>query len=692
MESWRQQVNQPSPSLDSVYSCVEINLPTDRRVQSQVTQIRDTYHIHMANLRHSLFLGALTLVVAQPAPAVTTTPDMVHIRASVRLRAADGVTVVPVETHEWNPLLGRRFLAFVGAFSLDLVATRIDSAHAGLTLSVTTTGATPSTRSGRYSVELDLPATLREIPGKHGANFELTLTPLEFRSQTGSPCEFSPLDSGDFSFDPTANFDLHFTPKSLADAQWNSLKNLLEEDYRVFLEAFDINAPGKIHYFLAPCMTPDFAWDERFGYALDPTRLMALGVYSHEFVSVSPIVAAQTRFLRDWGYAPPFIVEGLAGYFGFPEYETLAAKSRGVLIPLDSLVTTPSYYAAPPAAATSQAASFIKYLADTRGISRVRRLYEESDDLTIRAAFRDIYGVPLATLDSQWQAHLDTLHPPREAYVQRALIEGALNHLDLKREILEGVLGRDANTDDTARTLAYLAPLYSEMGLYAKARDGFRRMCEVLGPRHGQRPLYLHRVADLSIACGNLAEADRAVEELARLDTAQASVAEFTFGRLALLRGDTTKAIEHLNESLRRNQDLAMEAEAAIRLGFIYATPGPFTNPALATANFDQAQRATRLLLQQNPGGSTQLLRLGLALLGSKNFSAARQNLEAALFLEFRAQYHERAILALGNLADAEGKRDEALARYNEITADKLTATGRAEVARWKTAPFRFAK
>ncbi|HSG98890.1 MAG TPA: tetratricopeptide repeat protein, partial [candidate division Zixibacteria bacterium] len=495
----------------------------------------------------------------------------------------------------------RRFSAFVANFSLELTVGAVDSQRVDINAFLATVGSRPDSRTKRFLMELELPAVIDNIRGKAGATYKLRLIPRAYTDIEVGACEYDHRDSGSFKHDPTAYFDLYYVPQSLGDYHWNKVKQLLEGDFRPFREAFDITMPGKIHYFMYPCPTPTIAWDSRFGYYIDPTRLQAHVVYNHEYMGANVLVANLTQLLRVSGYAPPFLAEGLASYFYFNDYETLLAKEQGKLLPLADLLTTWGYYSADPTLAAAQAGSFCRFLADTRGIERFRALYKESDDLTIAGQFIEQYGEPITALESAWLAHLDTLQPTRKQFLKRSGIEAAFGSPRRALDVLETALRWDGSISDTLNTMENMAPYYAELGLYDLALRTYQALFDAAPESSTNRSRYLLRVGYYNMLTGELERARENFTALAQMDSTQAPVARYNLARTALLAGDTTGALADLERMRIEKIEPLLQAEVTLTLAYIYGQPGSFADPDTAAVRFRQAYSAANYLVTNAP-------------------------------------------------------------------------------------------
>ncbi len=615
---------------------------------------------------------AVSSVSAKGAPTVVVQQEGLSVKMNVRvhLRSADSSKVVLVEDRVWDIPLQKRFGGFLANMSVELNVERIDSIRLNLKVFLTTVGSTPDSRSRSFNYELGLPAKIAGLRGKAGATYEITFTPQSFVEQTATECQYNHRDSGSFNIDPTANFDIHYVKNSLGDYHWNKVKELLESEYRPFKKGFDINHPGKIHYYLYPCATSTVAWDPRFGFAIDPTRSQALGVYNHDYMAPAHLVGILTQVMRVYGYAPPFLAEGISGYFYFFDFEALSAVHDSAIIPIRTLLTTQGYYTADPILATSEAASFCRFLADTYGIDRFRKLYSESDDLTIESKIKELYKVSVEELERQWVNYLLQLRPSKKQFVKRARLEAAGNNIDLAITVMQGALVWDTTFFDTLVTLSELATFYSETGKYKIALRTYETLYARAEGNNPKHLYYLLRVGYFQSLLGDYEGAGKTYRTLRESDTLLASVADFNLVRLQIFSGDTAGAIEVLQNLLADETDQVLLAEEGNALGYLLGAPGKHNDPAGSLEAFERAAAAAHYIVKSSPSDGPSRFRLGLAYMGMGELDMAHDYLNLALFLEFRPRYIGRELVALGKLADLQNDRDLALTYYQR--ADSL--------------------
>jgi len=121
------------------------------------------------------------------------------------------------------------------------------------------------------------------------------------------------------------------------------------------------------------------------------------------------------------GRPPAFFEEGVA--VAYDRWSALhegdihaLARSRLMqqrLLPLCSILTTRDFQANDSAIAYIEAGSFVRYLLDTYGPDKMWSLFElprSSERQEIDAAFQEIYGRPIAEMEREWRAFLQTWH------------------------------------------------------------------------------------------------------------------------------------------------------------------------------------------------------------------------------------------------------------------------------------------
>jgi len=580
--------------------------------------------------------------------------------------------------------LGAQLNSFQVNFSLELNVTAIDSPFVNFDCHLVTIGQKPYTLARRHRIEYNLPARLEDIPGKNGSVYQVLISPRRPVVIDTISCPYNPTVAGQFITNPSANFDFYFIEGALADFNWKQTRDYLEAEYVRFRNALDITAPGKVTYYLCPCPVRTVHWDDRFGYAIDPGRASIYTLYGHKFISCDAILTNMMKLLRLWGYSPPLIVEGLAGYFEFTPYETKILAQEGRLPDLHDLLTTAGYYATDPQAAELAAASFIRFLADSHGINKVRQWYEQADDLTIARSFTTIFEMSLDSVQSEWREYVDTISVTRDMFDFYAARAGALLRRSTQQHYLEKMQAYDSDRSDSVSTWTKLSPLYYQSGDYYRAIEGY----QLLVATDTSRPMYFQILGNLNMANGNYDAALAAFDSAYALDTTFVS-APLMKARTLAIQGDTTGALAMTRLYFGRETSIAEKAVFLLQLGELTGAGGPGHDSAAADNYYADALYWTNKIIEQSQPDPVHYLRGGIAALGLRDYPQAQTFLETAHFIETRALLLGEVLLRLGQLHDALGDREQALTYYREALNSQIAAYQRDLCIHYIDHPYR---
>ncbi|UCD93567.1 MAG: hypothetical protein JSU69_07295, partial [Candidatus Zixiibacteriota bacterium] len=513
-------------------------------------------------------LIVLTIVATcDRGSAQTSSENGVEFELIVRQKPAAVDKFFEITRDTVEVIVGKSLHTFLVNMSLDIHIESIDTLFVTFTSHLTTVGRAPYNFAERYRIEMNLPARVENIPGKDGSFYQLLISPRRLVSVDTTVCTYDPYAEGQFRFDPTANFDLHYVQGSLGDFQWNNVKNYLEADFALFKNAFNITAPGKISFYLCPCPVMTVRWDKRFGYSIDPARFNIFAIHTHEFTSVDALLPNMLWLLRLRGYAPPFLVEGLAGYFDFVPYKIKKLKDKGSIPRISDLATTAGYFRADPVEAEITAAAFVKYLADSYGLTKILDLYDRSDDLTLLKNIESIYEKPLDSLETEWANYIDTISLSRMLFDRYAGRANALFQSNLQIEYLQQMTEYDKTNYDSVDTWQKLSMVYYQYGQYYDAIDGYKLLAAI----DPAKPLYQQVLGNLYLITGSYDSAWSAFDAAAALDTTFAT-ARLLQARILTIRGDTAAAIELAEEAYGSEQTMAGKIEFLLFLGEMYQT------------------------------------------------------------------------------------------------------------------------
>lgn len=572
---------------------------------------------------------------------------------------------------------------FLLTFSVDIDLESVDTTGCRFSLHVITLGPTARTYSRNFRVEYGLPARIENIQGKGSSRYVFEFTPLRSFETDSSWCSYSHRQTNTFTIEPSAHLDFHYLPNSLGDFYWGVAKGILEEHYNRIQTLYNFNMPGKYDIYLCPCFIPSVIWDKRFATAVDPTRTTAHAIFTHALNTTDPFVLAHTVVLRNYGYAPPFLSEGLANYLSlalFDMKEIMALKQN---VPLDGLLDTYQYYTSDPYVADRTGATFVMFLVNQYGFPRFKELYEVADDLNLRREIEKQYDLSITELETEWQTYVDTSQIDASSLVFHSSLAEAMFDYRLMLRYAKAAAKLSRTAQDSLGHLSLLKRAYSYNGDYYSATDVQQQLVKLqsssamlwmtLGTYRMMNGLYDEAAKDLSTAFS--------------LDTTDHTV-RFNLAKNCELHGDRLKAIEHLKYVVDNPSKAGPHVGAMIVLGGLLRDSEDEQERAQGRQYFLQSIRGLEASIQSGPPAPSTHLWLAIACIGADEFEAARGYLDGALFLETRPFYLGMTHLWMGKLADLTGDRATATDNYSQVLAISSAAYHQTEAERYLKTPY----
>lgn len=639
-----------------------------------------------------MFIVLLLIVCGLGLTAEAAPARQINFQVSVREKMpGDSNSFALIEQKNYQVTEGIKNTNFIVNFTLDLTADYNDSGFFACTLSIFTLGPQAQTFFKSFRSEPGGVYFIDDLKGKENVEYRVGISPLsvDSTSKGGEVCDYDYRQDGVWRFDPAAHFDLYFVPQSLADARWNLLRDFLEHNYKDFKELFQMSFPGKVNCFLSPCILPQVAWDQRMGYAIDPPRSNCFVLYSHTHNTVDPIPAYLVRIYRFLGYAPPLLVEGMAGYFDFPHYYARELRRKDQLPPLKMLLKSIDYYSMPGNENFSAASSFVKYLIDTYGLGQFKRLYSASSDLTIADKFPEIYNKSLGQLESEWHDLLDTV----------TFAYGKFKYFYERDQYIDREYGMDQFLNEMAARMATFDDsvyIYTQMGwnLYMRGDyDTSRTVFEKLLKLKPNSPSDQMAFANLLMLDGRYDSARVIFDRIFTTDTT-IKAALYKIGESYYWQNKIDSSTKYLLRDYNTDPSQLTIASSGILLGELALRSG---DTAAAKEYYTRAVRKMDEIYQYGKTWPSYLLRIGQAHLGlalcgeSGELESAKSFLESALYFEVyptRVIFLTRILAALGEIADLEGNRDDAVSYYQKALSYPLSTEFEALVRKHIKQPF----
>lgn len=614
---------------------------------------------------------------------------LVDFEVTVREKTATDSQYVLIEKKQFQIYEGIKTSVFMVNFTLDVTADGNDSGDVECRFSLFTLGPQTQTFFKEFVCKPGGIYFLENVRGKEGSSYRIGIAPLSFSPTTAEEdCNYDFRADGIWNFDPSANFDIYFVPRTLGDARWNMLRDFVEISYKDFKQLYQLDFPGKINFFLAPCQLPEVVWDKRMGYAIDPPRSNCFTLYSHDYNTVDPFPAYLTRLYRSLGYAPPLLVEGMAGYFEFPHYYAQKLLRSTQLPPLTQLVKSVDYFSLPGVTNAVAAASFVKYLMDAYGGNRFLELYQQATDLTFKDSFAKVYGKNPAEVEKEWHSLLDTITFPygqmRYSYERERFINREAG-MDM---FLTEMKSRMKTYDDSLFVLSEEGWNQYMKGDFTPARETYRQVLK-LTPNNSS---YLLVYGNLFLLDGRYDSARSEYDKTMAVDTT-AKTALLKIGESYYWQGKMDSAEIALTRNVAEDKSQLSQSSAAILLGEIALTKG---DTIAAVGHFDEALTLMQQVAEMGKSRSPFLMRMGeahigMAMCGKSSLGTARAYLESALYFEVhptRAIFITRILSDLGMIADLEKNRDQAITYYQKALAYPMQPAMEERVRSYVVTPF----
>ncbi len=572
---------------------------------------------------------------------------------------------------------------YIVALSMELRVTEIDTNRVTFEAHVVTLGPPAHTESKGFTVEYGLPAVIGDIEGKGAARYALWLVPLGAVEIDTSLCPFNSQVAGTFSITPTAHTDLYVVPNSLGDYYSLPIRDFFEGEYRAFKQLFNLGLPGKYNLFICPCAIHNVIWDQRFAMSIDPTRSTAYVIVSVDGNSADPFALLQAAVLRNMGYAPPFLSEGLAGYFSFASFDMRQVLAENRAIPLVDLFSTIRYFNADPVIADRTAASFVKFLIDNYSMARFQELYRSSDDLNLAERVEHVYGRTVADLEASWKTYVDTVPVTAEQfrlYAERAEQMRDYRHM---QQYAEAYLAHAATEEDSVASLNLLKRVHFFTGDYYRATE----VMETLTRMNPESSRNWMELAAYRMMNGYYEQARADLMKASSLDSTDQLVT-FNLALNHLVAGERDRASELLFDVVT-SPSSAAGREARVLLADILRTSDNEDDRALAVTYLKEAIAVSEQELRIRRASAAAYLWSGMAHLGLGETDVASELLDVALFLETRPFYIGLIYLSLGKVADVLGDRAAARDFYGRVLAVASSDYHQKEARQYLDHPYR---
>ena len=631
-------------------------------------------------IKQTLFL---IILVSLALPCMGQTVPAVDCALKVyQLNEAGERMILTADTTTF--LQGMKSTGFITAFSIEVEMTEIDTVGCAFRVHLVTLGPPINNYSQQYRVEYTLPARLDGIMGKENAQYSLVIQPLGQREVDTSGCGVNHRVKDMFKFSPSGYMDIYYTEHSFGDFYWKRVKDIFEERYRLFRAINNFNLPGKYLVYLCPCPTYSVIWDDRFGMMVDPTRNTVFGIYSKDYNSADPFLVLQASVFKNYGYAPPFLSEGLAGYLSLAEYQMKKIVANNENVSLDSLLDTYAYLSLDPTLADRTTASLTKYLIGQYQADKYLTMYKKAHDLNLRQVMVETYGKSIDEIETEWLNYIDTVTLSREdlfTYTNQA--EAMFDYSQVKKYTLE-LLNSSTTLMDSLAVMPGLVQASFNTGNYYEATE-YQSLLTKLQPYFSGNLLAL---AAYQMMSGMYDKSFGSLERAKEADSTSQFI-EFNFGLHALNNGEIERGWQIMAGIILNSAAGGPQGEARALYGNYLAQSSSEKDKALATQYCMEAIGAFGQSIRSGDASSEAYLWSGIAYLGLGDTGNAWDHLWLARQIDTRPFYVGLANLWLGKVADVMGDHEVAREFYGMVISGYAADYHQAEARHLTSEPYR---
>lgn len=531
-----------------------------------------------------------------------------------------------------------------------------------------TTGPATDQRGDEALVEYGTPMVVDGLKGKGKSTYRLLIVPHHSDAPAGTIVRADTLNKERLS---AIYFLFHVDSRSRAGFHFLELSQTLDADYLSLRDTFGIMEPGRIDYRFVEGPAADIPLDPRFDFAIDPSRNSIVARYDRDRSGVDADAPLLLALYRTWGYTPELLARGAAEYFSPSDYEVIADRDSGCVIPLDSLARTYTFKRQPFPASLHHAASFTRWLITSQGMQKFREVYSRSTDLSIERALWSVYGRTLKELESDWLSYLKKRRfNPTELY-RWSLRAAGYHRYTEHYNLLAGAV----KTADTVPPKIYeaMGRAAAQLGRWPEAVRYFLASFK----SRPNDPAAIALLAEALWANGQPYDAEFHLRRLLTIDSTTAR-AYLVLGEIQQLQQRRDSAAALWRQGLANRKGGPAAIDLLLRLAQHERRRAPDSARAHLHLAWDYAEQ----FLEMSHGDLASLIRYGEALMANDSTEAALEYLNLAAYATDAPQDLGRLYLAIGQCHDLAGKRQDAVNSYRAVFS-VLAQHYDAEMARY---------
>ena len=583
-----------------------------------------------------------------------------------------------IDSVSYPVLYSRKTILRAGNFVVDVTAQPGSGGAVDLATSLYVSGPLPGNRSDDASIAPGAAMLIDEIRGKGKSRYSARLVP----HTADVPADTLGMSKDSTHWEPLYSLRAqYFVPKGLLPPmQFLPVRSALDFEFQAFIDTFALEAPGRLLVYLPPGNLAGHPYEPLYGYSIDPSRYIVIAHHTPFEPHIRPRALVLAACYRAWGYAPQLLSSGVAGYFGFSDYNVIKDRAAGHSIRLDSLARTMDYKRHDRLVADHHAESFITWLISTYGIPNYKSLYERATDQSIHRAIWSVYNQTLAELESKWLAFLKARQFDGEEFMHYATRAVAFRDFETHLELLEQAAVA-VNSPPTMEVWRNIGLAQGQLGRWEDAAKTLTRL--------------ITDFPDEQLGRWLLAEAQRASGEdvaawLTYLNLLQRKPSD---PQTALRMGDiqwdarrVDSAATFWRRGLSSSPGPLAGGELKLRMGWYFQERRKGQDSA--RAYFADARRTVTPLLVNSPTDAAAWIIAGEALLGLDSVQAALEHLALAQAVTDAPIELGRIHLLRGKCYDRLDRRKDAVAEYQSVEAVQGGSPMIRQARKWLNRPY----
>jgi tetratricopeptide (TPR) repeat protein len=468
----------------------------------------------------------------------------------------------------------------------------------------------------------------------------------------------------------SVHYDAHWIQNSLADYAIDKRVSYMEDIYNQHRGSFGLSLFEKIDMVLHPDIIAYPYINPAINYSILPNSNRIELYYTHNIDAAYPRPAFELLQYKLWGYAPKWMISGLAGYYfdsqlrvsDFSEklnVENLLAKlpdSRWVESDTGHIIC----------------GAFVHYLLDKTSLPLFRNLYARSTELDFVDNFRQIYGKSLKSYLNDFVKHSRNYKssPSELSYYANLYFEqGNVGRAEKYYHMLVAMPGQ-ANE----RNYRYIATALIWQGKYKEAELLFEEMKRKF--ENGNE--FRNFASQMRMAQGEIEKGKSEIERQFYDERYGPSGVQLI--EINLDNNQVDSALLVLNQLERSNLS---SVDYLMALGRLQIMRGMPADSIIIRAADIAASRIQRI-----PDDARSYYWVGRAFMLLEQYEKADEYLQVSLFLENRPYYLGILLLDLGRLEDLRGNRDKAMEYYTKLSQVNAGAYQRHMAQRYLQSPY----